>query len=179
MGNHERLRENLFAAELAVILAVCSQLTIPLPVVPLTGQTLAVGLLASIVSFRLANKTLILYMLLGAVGLPVFASAGAGIGVLFGPLGGFILGFFIQSWIILALRRRPTVFYLTLGNIVGAAAQLLVGTVWLKFYSQLSWPAALTAGLMPFIIPGIIKAVLATAVAKTILSYARLPFQIR
>lgn len=173
-----RLKENLFAAELAIFLAISAQITIPLPLVPLTGQTLAVGVLASITSYRLANKSLIVYVLLGLIGLPVYASAGAGIGVLFGPLGGFIWGFFVQSWIIIACRRRPTFSWLVAGNLLGGLAQLIIGSLWLMAFNHLSLTAALAGGLIPFLIPGIIKAVLAATIANILLAKVRLPFQI-
>lgn len=177
MGN-DQLKNNLLAAELAVILAISAQITIPLPLVPLTGQTLAVGLLASITNMRLANKSLIVYLFLGLIGLPVYASAGAGVGVLFGPLGGFLWGFFIQAWCIILLRRQTTMFYLIIGNLVGALAQLVIGTIWIKFFNQISWSAAFAGGLIPFLIPGFIKGLIAAIVAKGLLDRVKLPFQI-
>lgn len=173
-----RLKENLFAAELAIFLAISAQLTIPLPLVPLTGQTLAVGVLASITSYRLANKSLIVYVLLGLIGLPVYASASAGVGVLFGPLGGFIWGFFIQAWLIIACRRRPTFGYLVFGNLVGGLAQLIIGSLWLMAFNHLSLMAAAASGLIPFLIPGAIKAVLAAMVANILLAKVKLPFHV-
>src|SRR5690625_1581712 len=83
----------------AAIIAVISQLVIPLPLVPITGQTLAVGLTATILGSRYGTLSVLVYIALGAVGVPVFAEAKAGIQILFGPTGGFILGFIATVYI--------------------------------------------------------------------------------
>lgn len=75
------------------LLLVCSQLTIPLPMIPLTLQTLVVGLLASILPLRYSLQTILVYLLLGFIGLPVFANFKGGLGVLFSNTGGYLLGF--------------------------------------------------------------------------------------
>ena len=165
----QRLRGLIWAAELTIFLALSSQIIIPLPLVPLTAQTLAVGLLASLVDYQIATWSIGGYVLLGLIGLPVFAGGTSGLGVIFSPTGGFILGFFVQAWIVIAIRRQNKLSYLIVGNLVGALVQLLIGTVWLKYLSGLTWPAAFAAGLVPFLIPAILKAILASTVASAML----------
>lgn len=170
-----KLRGLIWSAELVIFLALCSQVVIPLPLVPLTGQTFAVGLLASLVDYRIANWTLLGYILLGLIGIPVFASGTSGIGIVFGPTGGYILAFFVQAWIVIAMRHKNTLFYLVTGNLMGSLVQLLLGTIWLKSFNQMPWPAAMIAGVVPFLIPAVIKAVLASVVAKAVLSKIKIP----
>ncbi|MGC4440565.1 biotin transporter BioY, partial [Streptococcus suis] len=79
------------------ILAVLSQLTIPIGTTPITLQTFAVGLVASLLKWREALLAVALYILLGAIGLPVFAGGGSGIATLASPNSGFIWGFLLYA----------------------------------------------------------------------------------
>ena len=78
------------------IIAVLSQISIPVPVVPLTMQTLAIGLVATILPWRQSVKTTALYIIIGAIGMPIYANFTGGFGILFGPTGGFIFSFLIS-----------------------------------------------------------------------------------
>lgn len=87
-------RNMVLIAIFAAILAVLSQLSIPLPTgVPATLQTLAVALLGFVLGGWSSAASVILYIFLGAIGLPVFAGFKGGFAALFGPTGGFIFGF--------------------------------------------------------------------------------------
>ncbi|WP_137597072.1 biotin transporter BioY [Paucilactobacillus kaifaensis] len=174
-----RLRGVIYAAQLAILLAISAQIIIPLPLIPFTAQTLAVGILATISDFKLSAWTIGGYLLLGLVGLPVFAGATAGIGVLVGPSGGYLWSFFLQAWIINKCRNVGGKQYLVFGNLLGALSQLLIGSVWLKFVSQLSWTAAFGAGTLPFLLPGLIKGVLASLIGQLLLNRLRAPLQMR
>jgi biotin transport system substrate-specific component len=157
------LRTLILAAEFAAIIAVLSQLTIPMGIIPLTGQTFAVGLTATILGKRTGTYAIFIYLLLGLIGLPVFAGMKGGLGVLFGPTGGYLIGF-IFNGLITGYFLEKTDFTYTWGiiaNLIGAIATLFFGTIWLKFSGDLSWSAALAGGFTPFILPGIIKALAA------------------
>ena len=82
------LREQIYAAFFAIIIAGLSQLTIPLGLIPLTGQTFAVGLAVTFLGMRTGTMSILIYLLLGLIGLPVFAGGASGIGVVLGPTGG-------------------------------------------------------------------------------------------
>ncbi|BAP86450.1 BioY family protein [Paucilactobacillus hokkaidonensis JCM 18461] len=174
-----RVRGIIYAAQLAILLAISAQIIIPLPLIPFTAQTLAVGVLATISDFSLSNWAIGGYLLLGLVGLPVFAGGTAGVGVIFGPTGGFLWGFFLQAWIIAKARQMKFKQNLIIGNLLGALAQLIIGAIWLKLVSQLSWPAAMSAGILPFLIPGIIKGVLAALIGQLLLARLHSPLQMR
>jgi len=163
---NDRLKMLIVSALFAAIIGIMAQLTIPLPLVPITGQTLAVGLAATILGKRYGTISVLVYILLGIVGLPVFSGMSSGLGVVFGPTGGYIIGF-IPAAIFIGWFLERFGFNVTNGiiaNIVGMIITLAFGAVWLKFVAELSWMAALTGGVTPFIIGGIIKAVLATTV---------------
>ena len=84
----------------AAIIAVLSPLAIPIGIVPVTLQTLAVGLVATVLKARETFFAILLYLLLGFIGIPVFTGGTSGIAVLFGPTGGFLLAFLIMGTLI-------------------------------------------------------------------------------
>jgi len=138
------LREQIHAALFAIIIAGLSQLTIPLGLIPLTGQTFAIGLAVTFLGTRTGTMAIIIYLLLGST-------------------GGYLVGFLFNG-LLTGLIVEKTAFRYTgavIGNIVGALATLLFGTLWLKWSTGMAWPAAFNGGFVLFIIPGIIKAVAA------------------
>ena len=124
----------VLAAFGAAIIAVLAQVTIPLPLIPITGQTLAVGIIVTILGTRLGTLSVLLYILLGAAGLPVFSGMSGGLGILVGPTGGYIVGF-LATAIIMGLyldKFGITFAQAIIANIIGMIITLAFGTVWLK-----------------------------------------------
>lgn len=159
-----KLRMMIVTALFAAIIGVLAQLVIPLPLVPITGQTLAIGLAATILGSRYGTLSTLLYIALGAVGVPVFAQMSAGLGVIVGPTGGFIIGFIPAAFIIGYYLEKTsfTIINALIANIIGMFITLIFGTVWLKIAADLTWTAAFLGGFAPFIIGGLIKAFLAS-----------------
>lgn len=156
----------------AAFMAISSQLTIPLPLVPLTLQTLSVGIIATVLKPVDSLFSILVYLVLGAIGLPVFAGGAAGFGVILGPTGGFLIGFLIQAQQVAQLCKLAPVLKSTSGkitlfvlaNIIGTIWCLAMGTVWLAIAGGLSLQAGFNAGFLPFIIPGLVKAILAAII---------------
>ncbi|MGM0137772.1 biotin transport system substrate-specific component [Enterococcus sp. DIV0755b] len=155
------LREQLLAAIFAGIIAILSQVTIPLGLIPLTLQTFIIGLTVTILGSKTGTWAITIYLLLGLIGIPVFAGGSAGFGVLFGPTGGFLIGFIFNGLVTGSIldNTKKNYFWAVIANIVGAMVTLAFGTAWLKFGTGMEFIAALKTGFIPFIIPGIIKAV--------------------
>lgn len=160
---YSRLRMVLASGVLAAVIGAMAQLTIPLPLVPITGQTLAVGLAATILGSRYGSVAVVLYLVMGALGLPVFSGLASGPGVLFGKTGGFLLGFIPTAFTIgyYLERTRFTVARAVVANTIGMFVALTFGAVWLKVAAELSWTAAFQGGFAPFVIGGVVKACLA------------------
>ncbi len=121
MAKNEKLLAMTQIAMLTAVMAVLSQIAVPMPSnVPLTLQTFAVSLCASLGGIRKGVPAILLYLLIGAVGLPVFSGFRGGIGVLFGYTGGFLWGFLpfalLCAWGTL-LRSRAAVAITVLGGI--------------------------------------------------------------
>lgn len=169
-------RSMILIAEFAAIIAVLSQLTFPLGLIPLTGQTLAIGLAVTVLGRKNGTYAILIYLLLGLIGLPVFAGMSSGISVLFGPTGGYLVGFLINGLVTGEFLDRTSYTYknAVIANLLGAAFTLLFGTAWLKLSGGMTWSGAFQGGFLPFILPGAIKAIAAAYLG--ILIRQRLPF---
>lgn len=161
----------------AVLIALCSWISIP-AVVPFTMQTFAVFLVLLILGGRRGTMTIVVYVLLGAVGLPVFSQFGAGIGVLLGSTGGYILGFIFMGLTYrlvtgAAGRSRSGKVRWTeaAALVLGLLVLYAFGTAWYMFmYARTQGGAGLMSVLLlcviPFVIPDLIKLALALALAR-------------
>ena len=95
-----KTKELVICSIFASLTAILTQISIPLPAVPLTMQVFAVALCGLVLGKRLGFISQIIYVLLGTIGLPVFAQFSGGIGIILGPTGGFILSFPIIAFIV-------------------------------------------------------------------------------
>jgi biotin transport system substrate-specific component len=165
-----KLRMMIVTALFAAIIGILAQITIPLPLVPITGQTLAIGLAATILGAKFGTISVILYILIGAAGIPVFAEMSAGLSVVVGPTGGFLVGFIPTSLFIgwMLEKTAYTFKYAMIANTIGMLITLCFGTTWLKVSAELSWTAAFMGGFVPFIFVGLIKAALASWIGITV-----------
>ena len=162
----QNLKMMIVSALFAALTAILAQIEIPLPYVPISGQTLAVGLTATIIGSYYGAFSMLIYAALGAVGVPVFAQFSSGFSVIIGPTGGYIISFIISAFIIGFILEKVNFSYsiAIVANLIGMVVTLTVGTIQLKYVADLSWSAALAGGAYPFIIVGIIKAVIAAIV---------------
>ncbi|PWI27053.1 BioY family transporter [Kurthia sibirica] len=153
----------IVSALFAAVIAIFAQLTIPLPLIPITGQTFAIGLAVTILGLRYGSLSVLLYILLGAIGIPVFSGMSGGLGIITGPTGGYIIGFLPAALVmgIYLEKTRFTSSHAIIANIIGMCITLLFGAIWLKYFANLSWPAAFTSGIAPFLIVGVLKAIAA------------------
>ena len=144
------------------LIAVLAQISIPLPGgVPLTLQTLAVPLAGIVLGPKRGTISALLYVLLGAIGLPVFANFTGGLGIVLGVTGGFILSFPIMALFAgYASNKSVKDPMLWIWLILGAVVNYAVGTVWCMFAAGLDLAGALAACVIPFIPTAIIKIVL-------------------
>jgi Uncharacterized conserved protein len=108
------IRQMTLISLFAALTAVGGFISIPLYPVPLTLQTLFTLLAAMILGSVMGASSQIIYVLLGVIGLPVFAGFKAGIGILFGPTGGFLLGFIISAYIIgkIVELKKKRIFFI-------------------------------------------------------------------
>ncbi|WP_177183404.1 biotin transporter BioY [Lentibacillus persicus] len=166
----KRLRSLINCSIFAAVTAILAQIEIPLPLIPISGQTLAVGIAATVLGSRHGAIAMLVYAAIGAIGLPVFAGFSGGPQVLVGPSGGYIFGFIATAYItgLILEKTRFSIPIALIANIVGMVVTLIFGTIQLKIVMDLNWHAALAAGVYPFIPVGLIKAFLASVIGITV-----------
>ena len=156
----------------AAVMAVCSWISIP-AAVPFTMQTFGVFLVVGLLGGRNGTLAVLVYLLLGAAGLPVFSGFAGGIGHLFGVTGGYIIGFVFSAlimWLIESLLGRSFKI-LVLSMIAGLLVCYAFGTAWfMVVYTRdtgsIGVMSALTWCVFPYIIPDLLKIVLAAGLTR-------------
>ena len=160
----------MLATLMTGVTCVCAQISAPLPFtpVPITLQVFAVFLSGLLLGRRWGTISLLQYLLLGALGLPVFALGRGGIGVLFGLTGGYLLSYPVAAGMVgWYSGRRPTLIGALIACALGLGILYGVGCLWLGVMSQpvLSVRATLLAGAGWFLAWDAAKAAVAVAVA--------------
>lgn len=156
-GDLKRSRVIAYSAAFIGLIALGSWVSLPIGPIPFTLQTLFV-LLAGIVMHRYGAVPVLLYVILGILGLPLFHNGMAGIGVLLGPSGGYLIGFIFAA-LIAGLFWEHESPVLRIGGLIAATGVIyLFGVAWLMFSLQLGFIPAVTAGVLPFLIGDAIKA---------------------
>ncbi len=161
------LRDFLLSFAFSIVIALCSQIAVPLPFspVPITGQTFAVVLVGLVLGSRRALAALMMYVFEGALGLPVFAPGGAiGIARLLGPTGGYIVGFMAAAYFsgFMAERGWDRNFFKLLMVMLGALTIIYSFGI-LRLSVFLPAGKLLAAGLLPFLPGEIVKMTLVSA----------------
>lgn len=141
----------------AALLCISSYISIPLPfsAVSLTVQTLIINMIAILFPPKKAGMTVLVWILLGLVGLPVFSGGMGGPGKLFGPTGGYIFGYLAAAVILSLLKGKKgkTGRELLVTVAVGMPLIYVIGTPWMMAVTGIGWKAALLTGVVPFL-PG-------------------------
>lgn len=164
------IRDMTYIALFAAVIAACSWLSIPLTI-PITLQTFAIFVAGGVLGFKNGMFSVILYILLGAVGLPVFSGFNSGIGALLGATGGYIIGFlFIAAAVGFAADRwGESPVPLVLSMALGLFACYAFGTAWFMYvYARSTGPVGLSTALgwcvIPYIFPDAVKIIAAVLV---------------
>ena len=154
-----------YAAMFGAMTAIGAYIIIPLPLVPITLQTFVMYLAASMLGGYLGALSQIVYILLGIIGLPVFAGGKAGLGVLIGPTGGYLIGFIIGAYIVgrmMESRKHSGYVWIVLSLIVATVVLYICGVAQLSLVAHLSLKKAIAVGVLPFLIGDAIKIAAAT-----------------
>jgi len=162
------LRGIVYASLFGALTAAGAYIIIPLPPVPITLQTLFMGLAAILLGSRLGALSQVVYIMLGIIGLPVFAGGTAGLGVLLGPTGGYLTGFVIAAYIIgwiVKLKESGGFAWISLCLLVGTLFVYLPGVLQLAFVARLTMAKALAVGVLPFLVGDLFKIALTTLLA--------------
>ncbi len=164
------LHGTVLAALFAALTAVGSFLSIPLPFspVPIVLQNLFIMLAGLLLGPKWGAASVGIYLLLGAIGLPVFAGGTGGIAHFAGPTGGYLIAYLpavvLIGWI--ARRNGNATLFDALALLAGTAVIYAVGIGWLKIALGVSWGRALTIGMLPYLPGDLLKLVASVILAS-------------
>ncbi len=167
-------KEMILAAIFAALTGILAQISIPIKPVPVTFQILAIYLSSTILGSKLGFLSQIVYILLGAAGLPVFANFGAGLNSILGPTGGYLISFPLIAFIIGKFSEKD---FNIIVKFLGLAMSLLIcyslGVLQLSFITKMSIQKSILVGALPFLPLDFLKIIaayfLGTKVRETLL----------
>ena len=151
-------------------IGLLAQVSVPIPFspVPITGQTIGVVLAGSLLGSRNGTLCIVLYLMEGSLGLPVFANMKAGAHVLFGPTGGYLCGFIIAAFLMGYSKEKQSInnpFSCFIACFAATTIILLVGAFYLSFIIG-DMKKGLAMGLYPFLVGDIIKSFVCASIIQ-------------
>ncbi|RJX27052.1 MAG: biotin transporter BioY [Dethiobacter sp.] len=155
----------------ATITALLAQISIPLPFspVPITGQIFGVFLIGTILGGRWGAISMLTYVFLGAIGLPVFHNAQGGLHIVLGPTGGYLWGFVLGSYLLgKTVEKRNSYLSIILGMFLCLAATYSLGVLQLSFIAGLNLRQGLLLGAAPFLPLDIVKLFAASGLSLSV-----------
>lgn len=175
---NSKITDMVYIGLSAAIIAVCSWISIPLTV-PITLQTMGVVLISGLFGAKRGTLSTLLYILIGAIGVPVFSGFKSGFGVLLGSTGGYIIGFIFTALIVgIVSDKTNKLWALILSMVVGILVCYAFGTAWFAVvYAKTNEPASLATILgwcvIPFLIPDAIKIALAAVLTNRLKKFVK------
>ena len=172
-------RDMVYTAMFACLMTICAWISIP-GQVPFTLQTMGVFLAVGLLGGKRGTLAILIYILLGAVGLPVFSGFKGGIGALLGTTGGYIVGFLASALVMWGMEKAfgKAKWVLPVSMVLGLIACYAFGTAWfLVVYTRakgaISLAAVLGMCVIPYIIPDIIKIVCALVLTRILKRFVK------
>ncbi len=169
-----KIKELNRIAMTAAFMAVCAWINIPGPV-PHTLQIFAVCMTAGLLGSKRAAASVLIYIIIGAIGLPVFSGGRSGIGTIIGETGGYIVGFLPMAWVLGKVyeQKRKSMPVYIVGIISGLCLCYLCGILWsvLVYISNDAGPGVYVIAakyVLPFVIPDILKLLLADFMVRAL-----------
>lgn len=174
--SNRRIKDMVLIALFSAIIVICSLITIP-SAIPFTLQTFAVFLCLNIIGAKKGIISILIYIFLGVVGLPVFSGFNGGIGALLNVTGGYIIGFIFSAltfWLVTSVFNKKSRKIINLiASFMGLIVCYIFGTLWyillfIKNGEAINFISAFTICVLPFIIPDILKIVLSVVISEKI-----------
>ena len=160
-----KTKSMVIIALMAAVTCILGPLSLAIPIspVPISLTNLAVYFTVYVLDRKRGTISYLLYLLIGLVGVPVFSAFTGGPGKLFGPTGGYLIGFIFMAYICgFFIAQWPSKLYMHfIGMVLGTAVCYLFGTVWLAYQAGMGFYAALGAGVIPFIPGDLVKIIIA------------------
>lgn len=162
---NSKIKQMTLIGLMTAILCILSPIAIPLPIspIPVSLGNMAVCFVVAVLGLKSGTLSVLLYLLLGLAGLPVFSGFTGGLGKLLGPTGGYLIGYLFLAlffgFVVEHFHNR--LFANTFGALSGMLILYLFGTLWLTFQLDLDFVSALWIGVIPYIPMDIVKIIVA------------------
>ncbi|MCI5878926.1 MAG: biotin transporter BioY [Lachnospiraceae bacterium] len=155
---------------MTAVICILAPFSLPIGPVPISFTNLAIYIALYVLGMKRGTISYLIYLLIGLVSVPVFSGFTGGPQKLFGPTGGYLIGFIPMAVIagIVIDKCMKKWYFCLLAMIAGTWVCYLFGTAWLAFQANMTFKAALAAGVIPFIIEDLIKMVLALLIGPQI-----------
>ena len=165
-----KLKNLVFIALMTAVLCILAPLSIPIGPIPLSLATFVVYLMGYILGWKMGAISVILYLLIGIVGVPVFSGYGAGLQKVVGPTGGFLIAYILLAVITGMACERFKCSYVPciIAMVVATFILYMIGSAWLAFSNHMTFGAAIAAGMLPFLLGDAIKIGFAAVLGKTL-----------
>ena len=180
MKSRKTILSLVYIALFVAIIAVCSWISIPI-VIPFTLQTFAVFVTAGLLGIKRGTTAVVVYILLGLVGVPVFSQFRSGLGALLGNTGGYIIGFLFTALAVGIITEifGKKLYVLIIAMIIGLVLCYAFGTAWFMYiYTKNTgtiglW-SVLSVCIVPYLIPDAIKIVVAAVIVNRVNKYVKI-----
>jgi biotin transport system substrate-specific component len=155
---------------MAAVTCILGPLSLPIGVVPISLTNLAIYFAIYALGGKRGTLSYIVYLFIGLVGLPVFSGFSGGLPKLFGPTGGYLIGFVFMAFIsgIFIDKFSNKIYMCFLGMVLGTIVTYIFGTAWLSYETHMPFNKALTVGVLPFIPGDIVKITIASLIGPQI-----------
>lgn len=166
-----KVKDITLIALFTALISVCAQITIPIQPVPITGAIVGIFITGAVLEKKQGFIVGIIYILLGAVGIPIFTGFGAGVSSIIGPTGGYLIVYPIMIYLIawcIEKFKKENVLFLTIYMIISLIPCYLIGTIWLAISCKLGIYQAILSGVAPFVVFDIMKGVAAAFISVAI-----------
>ncbi len=174
MSKKFRTLDIIYIGLFAALIAVCAWIAIPLTV-SVTLQTMAVCITAGLLGWKRGTLSVIVYILLGMIGLPVFTGFKSGISAVTGPTGGYIVGFIFTSLIVgfVCEKMKNKIWSNALFMAVGILVCYLFGTIWFMLAYKVTFMSALSTCVIPFLLPDAVKIAVAAVLVNRLKKFVK------
>ncbi|MDD6811088.1 MAG: biotin transporter BioY [Lachnospiraceae bacterium] len=170
----------VYIAMFAILIAVCAWISIP-AAVPFTLQTFGIFVTVGILGGRRGTLSVLIYLLLGIIGIPVFAGFKSGLGVLMSNTGGYLLGFLLIALLMWAMEKAlgKKTWVLALSMVLGLFVCYIFGTAWFmvvyaKSAGEIGIWTVLGWCVIPFVVPDLVKIALALLICNRLAKVIRI-----
>ena len=172
MENTKKLstRQLTLIGVMTAVICVLGPLSLPIGIVPISLTNLAIYFAVYVLGGKRGTLSYIVYLFIGLVGLPVFSGFSGGFPKLFGPTGGYLIGFIFMAFIsgIFIDKFSNKIYICILGMVLGTIVTYIFGTAWLAYEAHIGFTKALAVGVLPFIPGDIIKIIIASLIGPQI-----------